>query len=122
MKHVTASPNCAIYTARYVPPGSSARTCQTVSPKPCNIFALSCFCPICAWYKAKPSFCRTVGGKSVSRSSESTSQTNLRGRSGFSGTTLIVCQNWHKAVVENCSTYCSNSQHESLRFAQRIEN
>src|SRR5580693_4598991 len=47
--------------------------------------------PICAWYKAKPSFCRTVGGKPVSRSSESTSQINLRGCSDFSGTNDIHC-------------------------------
>jgi Alginate export len=29
------------------------RTCQTVSAKPCNVFAVSCLCPICAWYATR---------------------------------------------------------------------
>src|SRR5258708_22460807 len=40
------------------------------------------------------------GRKAVNRSSESTSQTNLRGRSGTSDNKSIVCQNWHKAIIE----------------------
>jgi hypothetical protein len=40
----------------------------------------------------------TIGGKPVSRTSESMSQTNLRGFSSFSATASIVCQIRHKLI------------------------
>jgi hypothetical protein len=52
----------------------------------------------------------TMGGKLVSRSSESMSQISLRVCSGFTGTASIVCQSWHKVAGENCSTNCSSEK------------
>ena len=37
--------------------------CTHLPDRLAKTFALSCFCPICAYYNAKSSFCRTVGGK-----------------------------------------------------------
>src|ERR1700732_1667955 len=48
----------------------------------------------------------SCGGKALQPSKGVDKQTNLRGCCDFSGTTIIICQNWHKVLVENCSTYC----------------
>src|ERR1700678_1700146 len=34
----------------------------------------------------------------------------------------IVCQNWHKVVVEDCNRHCSSSKSDASRSAQRTEN
>lgn len=38
------------------------------------------------------------------------------------GTASTVCQNWHTAVVENYSTYCSSLKSDASRCAQAAEN
>ncbi len=52
--------------------------------------------PYLSLVQREPSLCRTARGNSVTRSNVSTNQTNLRGSLTFSGTTSIICQNWHE--------------------------
>jgi len=90
------------YTARYVPPGSSARTCQTASVKPCNIFALSCFCRSATGTVRSRASYESLAEKPVSRMSESTSQISLRGCSGTAGTLLLCARSgirWKSRTV-----------------------